>query len=159
MKLFHTSATEIKSVSNSGRFGSFLFFSASEYVMTAGEYVTYSIEISENDIIEASQLFYSENARELDALVDQVATRFDVDSDTAAELIDESVSIYDIESNVDAEDLAEASWDIQKYTARAAKLLGYRAVSVRDEQGSAYMIDMLGREADLQKAASKYDES
>ena len=144
MKLIHTSASEITEITSTGRFGSFLFFSTQEYVTTAAEqHIVYSIEIEESSIIEASQLFYAENAALLDSMIDRVANQFGVDSDVAESLIEGSVDITDIESNVDVEDLGEASWDIQKYTADAAKILGFNCVSVRDEQGTAYMIDML----------------
>lgn len=152
MQLIHTSPAEITSITAHGRFGEFLFFSENEYLMTAGEHVTYTIDLDESEVIEAGEIFYHENASSLSALVAKVAEQFDIDEDTAESLIDESASIYEIESNVDAEDLADASWDIQRYTARAAKELGFRAVLVTDEQGSAYMIDMMGREAELMKA-------
>ncbi|MBQ3301672.1 MAG: hypothetical protein IJI03_12400 [Rudaea sp.] len=48
---------------------------------------------------------------------------------------------------------ADDSWDVQRYTARAAKVLGFRGVRVSDEQGTSYMIDMLGRERDLRCVA------
>ena len=35
----------------------------------------------------------------------------------------------------------------------AAKVLGFRGVRVSDEQGTSYMIDMLGRERDLRCVA------
>lgn len=152
MKLTHTSPVAITSITAHGRFGEFLFFSENEYVMTAGDHVTYTIDLDESEIIAASQIFYHENAASLSALVAEVANQFEIDEDAAESLIDESASIYDIDSNVDAEDLADASWDIQRYTARAAKELGFRAVSVTDEQGSAYMIDMMGREDELVSA-------
>ncbi|HHK5070544.1 TPA: hypothetical protein ACQT1J_002290 [Pseudomonas aeruginosa] len=33
--------------------------------------------------------------------------------------------------------------------AKAAKTLGFRGVSMQDEQGTCYMIDMLGHDAEL----------
>ncbi|MGJ8518035.1 hypothetical protein [Carnimonas bestiolae] len=151
MQLFHTSPSEIKEINDLGRFGEFLFFSNDEYVMTAGEHVVYSIEIDDEQIIEASQLFYHEDAEKLEALVSELAEELEIDEDDAEALIEESKSIYDIESNVEAEDMAEASWNIQLYTARAAKALGFRGVEVEDEQGSAYMIAMRGNENELVK--------
>jgi len=151
MELFHTSAEEIKSISADGRFGEFLFFSTKVYAMTAGKHVTYKIDLSEDDVIEASQLFFHEGAGKLDTLVASLAARLGVDAETAEALIEESSSVFDIDS-IESEDAAEASWTVQHFTARAAKLLGFRAVRVQDEQGSAYMIDMLGREAELAAA-------
>lgn len=149
MELFHTSPTEITAIDQHGRFGEFLFFADSEYVTTAGTHVTYKIEVADSDIIEASSLFFHQGAEKLEGLVTQLAERFDVSESDAEKLIDESISIYDLDCNVEAEDLAEASWDIQLATARAAKILGYRGVVVSDEQGAAYMIDLLNREAEL----------
>ena len=152
MQLTHTSPVEITSINTSGRFGEFLFFAHDEYVMTAGSYITYAIDLDDAAVIEASALFYHENAEKLSALVAEVAARFDIEEDAAEALIEESASIYDIDSNVEPEDMADASWDIQHYTARAAKLLGFRGVAVSDEQGVSYLVDMLGHESELVKA-------
>lgn len=145
MNLFHTSPEPIVAITRSGRFDEFLFFSPSVYQMTAGEVVTYTLPIDDDaEIIDAGHLFYDDRAAEcpeLDALVAQFAARFDVDTDTAEEIISERQQL----DSGDADD----SWDVQLYTARAAKLLGYRGVRVQDEQGGAYMIDMLGRETEL----------
>lgn len=152
MLLTHTSPVEITAINTIGRFGGFLFFAESEYVMTAGSHITYTIELNDFDVIRAGSLFHHDAAEKLAELVTEVAARFNIDEDTAEALIEETQSIYDIECNVDPEDLADASWDIQHYTARAAKLLGFRAVAVADEQGTAYLVDMLGRESELVKA-------
>lgn len=151
MKLFHTSPTEINEITTLGRFGEFLFFSGSEYTMTAGEHITYSIEINDDQLIEAGQLFYHEDAAKLDGLVAELAGRLDIDEDDAEALIEESKSVHDLD-NVEPEDAADLSWDVQLFTARAAKILGFRGVRVEDEQGSAYMIDMLGQANDLVRA-------
>lgn len=149
MELFHTSPTAITAIKANGRFGEFLFFSTKEYVMSAGDFVTYKIDLNDDAVIDAGQLFFHEEAAKLGSLVQEIAIRFGVDTDVAESLIDQSESIYDIESVVDVEDMADADWDIQKATARAAKILGFRAVHVVDEQGGAYMIDLLGRESEL----------
>lgn len=149
MELFHTSPTNIEKINSNGRFGEFLFFSPNVYVMSAGEFVAYKLEIDDSAIIEAESIFYQDNAAILAPLVAKIARRFGVDSDVAESLIDESESIFNIECNVEPEDMADASWDIQKATAQAAKQLGFRGVRVSDEQGSAYMIDMAGHEAEL----------
>ena len=149
MKLFHTSPAKIEKINNRGRFGEFLFFSPGMYAMTAGDFVSYELELDNDVIIEASAIFYQDNADLLSPLVAEIASRYDVDTETAEKLIDESESIFSVECNVESEDMADASWDIQSATARAAKLMGYRGVKVTDEQGSAYMIDMMGHEAEM----------
>jgi hypothetical protein len=141
MELFHTSAEEIISVTNEGLFEEFLFFSPNVYAMTAGDYITYAIELDNSEVIDAGRLFYHDDAEKLDSLVADFCHRFDVDTDSAEEIISERDQL---ESD-DCEDL----WEVQLFTARAAKILGYRAVRVQDEQGSAYMIDMLGHESEL----------
>lgn len=148
MELFHTSPIEINEITTLGRFGEFLFFSESEYVMTAGEHITYRIDLDDSQIIEAGQLFYHENAAELNALVAELAGHLGIDEDDAEALIEESKSVFDLDI-MEPEDAADLSWDVQLFTARAAKILGFRGVQVEDEQGAAYMIDMLGQENDL----------
>ena len=141
MERFHTSPIDIKKIHGNGRFGEFLFFASRVYVMTNGPYLTYKLECCEDEIIKASQLFYHDDVHLLDDLVAEVAKRYDVPIDVAEALIEESKDCNDFD--------ADLSWAMQHYSARAAKLLGYRGVEVRDEQGSAWMIDMLGRESEL----------
>ena len=145
MELIHTSPVEIKEINKSGRFGEFLFFSCDEYSMNGHNYIAYSTEVDEDEIIEASQLFYQHDSKEVADIIEEVAERFNVDIETAEGLIDESINIYDVDG-IDLEDEAEISWDIQLYTAKVAKKLGYRGVAVEDETGTSYMIDMSGRE-------------
>lgn len=149
MELLHTSPDLITKITKQGRFKEFLFFSSSKYVMTAGQHVTYKTEVNEDEIIDASSLFYHEDAAKLNTLVAQVAGRFSVDEDTAEQIIDQTLNVWDLELDLDSEALAEASWAQQTYSAIAGKILGYRAISMKDEQGTAYMIDMLEKESDL----------
>ncbi|RSE80872.1 hypothetical protein [Achromobacter denitrificans] len=150
MQLFHTSPSEISTITSTGRFGSFLFFSARVYTMTAGEALVYSLEIDDDSIIDAGRLFYHEDAARLQPLVDKLAARLGIDEDDAQALIDESKSVFDLDGIDD--DLGEISWDIQAITARAAALLGFRGVAVSDESGTSYLIDMAGREGELERA-------
>lgn len=152
MKLLHTSPSEITKINAFGRFGEFLFFADEAYVMTAGEHVTYSIEIDDDAVIEASQLFYHDDADKLADLVAELAEKLSIDEDDAEALIDESKSIFDMDLDIEPEDMADASWDVQLFTARAAQILGFRAVEVEDEQGTSYMVSMMGRESELVKA-------
>lgn len=146
MELFHTSPAEIKKINSFGVFGSFLCFSDDVYVMTAGEFVTYKLEIDEDDIIEAGQLFYHDDAEKLGGLVQEVMDMIGCDEDEAETLIEQRASIS-VCSEIDGEDL----WEIQHISAQAARLLGYRGVSMQDEQGTVYLIDMLGCENELEQ--------
>jgi len=140
MQLFHTSPNNITAINSTGLFGGFLCFSADIYTMTAGNFITYSIEVDDDDIIEASRLFYHEDAEKLDGLVQRVMAMLGCDEDTAEEMLSQKDDCGD----------AELSWEIQGLTAKAAKALGFRGVSMKDEQGTCYMIDMLGRERELE---------
>lgn len=143
MELFHTSPTEIKEINSLGMYGSFLCFSENVYVMAAGEHVTYKLEIDEDGIIEADRLFYHDDAAKLDGLVQQVMGMLDCDEDAAIEQIEQRGEFCGD---------ADLSWEIQHISAQAARLLGYRGVSMQDEQGTVYMIDMMGREGELEHA-------
>lgn len=148
MELFHTG--NVTKINTWVTFGSFLFFSADVYKTSAGAANVYKLEIDDSDIIEACSLFYHEDAEKLDALVSEMAEKYDIDEDVAADLISEKANAWDEIQDCDA----GTSWEIQHYTARAAKIFGYRGVQVEDEQGAAYMIGMLGRESELQIVGS-----
>jgi len=150
MKLFHTSPAEITEIHGDGRFGEFLFFSADEYVMTAGDHVTYAIEVGEDDLIDAEQLFYHEDAERLAPLVEKVMEMVGCDEDTAEELIAQTEDVHSIDCDIEPEDLAEVSWEIQRITGEAAVMLGFRGAAMSDEQGRAYLIHMAGRENELE---------
>lgn len=143
--LFHTSPRKIEKINNNGRFGSFLFFAAAPYVMTASEHVfTYKITIEKNQIIRANMLFYDENAALANNIVKSLADRLGINESLAESLIDESKNIFSVYEECESilpEDLAEISWDIQYLTAQTAAALGYKGVAVTDEQGTAWMID------------------
>ncbi|WP_095159200.1 hypothetical protein [Pseudomonas sp. Irchel 3E13] len=149
--LYHTSPTEITAIDKHGRFGEFLFFASHVYVMTAGSHVTYAISINTDEVIDADRLFFHEDAQKLDGLVAELADRLEVDPDTAEDLIAEKAKVFDLE-RIEPEDMADVSWEVQHFAARAAKILGFRGVAVSDEQGTSYMIDMLGYETELAKA-------
>lgn len=148
MDLFHTSPAKIDKIHTSGRFGEFLFFSSDVYTMTAAAPAVYRLELADDEVIEAGRLFFHDSADRLQPLVSELAARLRISEDDAEALIEESKSAHDIDS-IEPEDAADASWDAQLFTARAAKLLGFRAVRVQDEQGAAWMVDMLGREVEL----------
>lgn len=152
MQLFHTSPVEITAINGIGRFGSHLFFSDRVYQMAAGDVVVYSLEIDESDVISAREIYYRDDLDKIQPIIDRVMRQFGVDDDAALDLVCERSDVYDLDG---VDDLAEASWDVQGYTAQAAALLGFRAVKVTDESGTSYMIDMAGRLADLKAVDSE----
>jgi hypothetical protein len=141
MTLYHTSPTAITEP-KTGLFGDFLCFSQSVYVMTAAaDPITYQIDIDDDEAIDASAIWYHQNAEKAAVFADQVADRFHVDRETAESLIDGSLSIYTLEDiDIEPEDMAEVDWEIQRITAEAGRALGFTATLINDEQGSCYMI-------------------
>ena len=137
MKIYHTSPTEIKEINSYGIAGSCLFFSSNIYTMTASsEYVIYSLEIDEDRIIKTSDLYDEE-------IVAEISETFGVDIEIAEGLLDGSESEWDYDCD------AEKSWWLQGKQGECAKAMGFEACIAKDEQGTVYIIPMIGREKDL----------
>ena len=137
--IYHNSPVKIDKIDKKGKFGEFLFFSSDEDAY-AGKH-TYSVDISKDDIIDASRLFYHDDAEKLSDIVEDVSETLGVDKEIAESLLEESKTTYDVEE-IDPEDAGEDGWYVQKKTAESAKKLGYKGVAVEDEFGTSYMIDM-----------------
>ena len=137
MEIYHTSPNKIEKINSYGIAGDCLFFSADIYTMTAApEYAVYSIEISEDQIIKASDLYDEE-------IVSEIAEEFGVDVEVAEGLLDGSENEWDFDCD------AEKSWWLQGKQGECAKKMGYEACLSKDEQGSVYIVPLLGREEDL----------
>lgn len=144
--LYHVSPREIAGIHADGRWGSFLFFSATGF---AYNYVNgtfrYTMDVDMDTIVEVSELFDFEES-ELPAVVELVeafAARFDVDYDEAVEAIVEQRPFDALLDDACAQaDFAEA---VQLVAARIAVDIGFASVAVEDDTGVAYMVDMTGR--------------
>lgn len=139
MKLFHTSPKEITKIDRFGTFDDCLFFSATPYSMSVGEVITYSINADDMHFIDASDLHDSE-------VIAEIAERFEIDLDDAESLLDGSDSVW---NHYFAD--AENDWFIQAKRGECAKKMGYDGCKDEDEQGTVYIIPMLGRESILVK--------
>jgi len=147
--LYHTSPTEIATITADGTYGSCLCFASEPYVMTAaGSHVTYTIEIDDDSIVEASA-FRIIDSPAVDAAVIEIAELVGCDENTALDLLSERISLCETECSFSA----ESDWAIQRIAGECAAALGYRGVELTDEQGALYLLDMLGREAELQAAS------
>lgn len=137
--IYHTSPAVIAKPQKFGRFGEFVFFSSGVYTMTeVVNPVVYGIDESTLNIVEACSMAHIENFDVICAdIINDVAEMFDVDFDTAHDILTEKES----EWNYDCD--AEKSWDRQKLTAKAAKRMGFGGVQVEDEQGAAYMVSIV----------------
>lgn len=124
-----------------GVFGEFIFFSDKEYVMTAGDYHTYTLNEEELNIVAASDLedlFNSENEDHAEILND-CAKLFNTTQKVALLILTENLNEWQRFPEICD---AEKSFEVQRLTAAFAKACGYDGVEVQDEQGTAYMIDM-----------------
>lgn len=137
MKIFHTSPNAITKISSTGTFAESLCFSDSVYSMSVGDVVVYSLEIEESDIIDASHF----EASDAPNTINHMMNVLECDEDQAMEYLTGSESHED----------AETDWWVQGCMGDAAKEAGYKAARARDEQGTVYIVPMLGREADLIK--------
>lgn len=137
MKIYHTSPAPITAITSNGTFGESLCFSDRVYSMSVGAVVVYSLEIEEADVIDAAH-FEASDAPEALA---QLAHVLDCDQDQALEYL----------TGAECHEDAEMDWYVQGMMGSAAKEAGYKAARSRDEQGTVYIVPMLGREADLIK--------
>lgn len=137
---FHTSPSEINSISKNGRFGDVLFFSTNKPYSMGKVKKTYGMEFDENNIIDVSDL-------EDESSVKKISNIFGLSEEEALDALQGKVNMYDIIE--DPEIASEASWRIQQIQTEAAKNEGYQAARGVDEQGEVLMAPMYGREKDL----------
>lgn len=137
--MFHTSPDKIESglINNNGIAGSCLFFSDDVYVMTASD--SYYVYEADFDCVRASQLHDDE-------IIADIARYFDVDESTAESLLDGTQSEWCLD-DFDCE--GEDSWWLQGKRGECAVKMGYDGCEDEDEQGTVYIIPMLGREDEL----------
>lgn len=180
-KVYHTSPEDIEDIHDEGLFGSSLFFSDKPYFMTSHDDPrTYSMDIDENDLLDVNTIPYlSEDKRKkIFPVLEKIMKMTGVDEEAAESLLSESTNVeqmfkdltdyvnyyedndkndenkkykktvYEKLKNVD---IGELSWSIQKMAGQAAKLLGYKGAKLFDEQGTSYLIDMLGKVKSLIK--------
>jgi hypothetical protein len=143
---YHTSPEEIKEPHEKGRFGKSIFFSSEPYYMTQKENSNlYSMDIPENDVIDASSFFYRDDYKKLDPIVKKLMKKFKIDEEAAQDLLSGHSSIYDLADeieNFDYENAAEDDWDIQKLAGEAAELLGFKGVNLKDETGISTLMNI-----------------
>lgn len=149
LTLTHTSPEKIESINKNGMFGSGLFFSHNQYWMGHGDNGSvYTIEIEESQIWDMNHFYYNATQEELAKIagvIERVSKIYDCDSDQAFEYLLEREN-YDGEDDDGFKQLK-----IQALALDAALILGFRGVRLYDEQGTAFLIDMFGRENDLKE--------
>ena len=136
MKLYHTSPQKIKEIKSTGTFGESLCFSTSVYQITSSDTVfVYSIELDEEDVIDVFS-FDEDDAPEV---IQHISNVLDCDVSLALAYLRDKASPED----------PELSWFIQGQMGSAAKEAGYKAARGVDEQGTVYIVPLLGREQEL----------
>ena len=137
MKLIHTSPAEIKEIKTNGMFCDCLFFSVDEYTMTQASTVyVYSLEQDDEKIISVSELHDDE-------IISDIASVLEIDEEDAERVLDGRDTAWD--HGGDGED----DWWVQAKQGECAKKMGYEACEAEDEQGTVYIIPMIGRKDDL----------
>lgn len=146
MKIFHTSPSRINNVTRKTTsevdFSGCLFFSDDVYTMTQSrEIYLYSVELTEDDIIDASDLedvdIDGQSATET-LIRYAAASGFDLEEDDAIDLLDASSTAWDL---FDGEEVCYLDWYVQGIQGRAAREMGFVACRSEDEQGTVYIID------------------
>ena len=143
--VYHTSPAKIEKIKpHQGHFSGALFFSATEYAMGPVKAI-YSINLEDDQIIEVSDL---DNTEVVAEVVETVQSYLDmeIDEDEALDLLTGYSSIWDIAEASDSTDIGEFDWALQGLQAKAARNMGYLAAESIDEQGTVYIINMIGRE-------------
>lgn len=166
MQLYHVSPEPITNIRDDGVFGGFLAFAEAPYSPSGNHAFTYRIDVPESEIVEAETLHHWEGDGRIDPFVREVMETAGTDENTAIDLLAQRKHLFDLlPMDPDEEapvcpvmDPGEADWEIQRLTAEAAKAIGYRGASMRDEQGRVYFIDMLGRVQDLKLLTAEDDD-
>lgn len=139
MRLFHTCPSITDETFCPGHAGSFLLFTATSPSMTDTEGQQHSIQIDVDSIIDASRLFYSDSAAKLAPLVLELASTLSIDENDAMALMEGSKSI----SNIDGieGDPEAVSRTVNEATAKASALLGFKAVAIKQNNMTCYLVD------------------
>ena len=134
--MFHTSPNKIEKINDRGIAGSCLFFSNDVYVMSArGPVYVYEADF---DCVPAYELHDEE-------IIAQIAEYFGCDAELAEGLLDGSESEWSQDFACDG----DMSWWLQGKRGECAVKMGYDGCEDEDEQGTVYIVPMLGREHEL----------
>ncbi len=133
MIITHTSPVKITDIDKNGMFDDCLFFSNDEYSMTTrGSLFIYSLELSENKVISAINLYN-------ESVITNIMSALDVNEEDAESLLDGTL----------ISDSGEDDWWIQAKQGECARLMGYDAAELIDEQGVVYIVPMTGKLGEL----------
>jgi hypothetical protein len=163
MRLFHSSPEQnLKEVKNSGRFGGIFAGSDPESAVGLSPKKTFlhHADIPESSIADSSILINtSENKLDVanNAVKNSISPKYHQPENIEAikdvalndrnifNMIDPDTNnpteeLQSILKSLGTDDLGEASWELQKIRGSIAKELGFKAVTMSDEQGLSYFL-------------------
>ena len=158
--IYHTGSIQ-EIIPDHGPLDTVLCFSQTPYyVHYTGEQKIYRF-MPKKDFINANMLFIDPDNRteEVMSLVSEFAAKHRIDAELAESLIDESENVFRLaeKDEEDGEDNLPpgvdeymVAFESQMYAAKIAKRLGYEGAVGTDEQGPVFLVDMLGREDELE---------
>lgn len=147
MKIYHTSPNLINKITTDHLFQGALFFSSTPYFMhQRGERHVYSLEVDEDMIVSVSNLYDEEAIQEI--MIEMKRIGVDIDEDDAESLLDNSRQPGDFapEGCPDYSEFGEVTWWIQGLQSIVARKQGALAVESEDEQGTVWIINLVGKE-------------
>ncbi len=140
IKIYHTSPEEIKEIREDGLFGDVFFWAPEPYFMAPTVKAIYEIELDDNEIIKAHQLYDHE-------IIEKISERANVDLEIAESFLNGSINEFkyfddEFTYNNPNFDIGDFSWFLQKCRGYAARKMGFIACKDADEQGTVYLIRM-----------------
>ncbi|MAH48254.1 hypothetical protein CMI37_20690 [Candidatus Pacearchaeota archaeon] len=143
MKIYHTSPEKITKINKfQGPFAGSLFFSDEIYQMSNVSDHLYSIDVSDDQIIDASDLYCEEAVGQI---IDKAQNDLDLilDQDEAEALLDASDQIWGFDCEGDK---GEFDWWLQGLQGQVAKDKGFIGCESTDEQGVVYILNLIDKE-------------
>ena len=135
--MFHTSPKKIEagSINKNGIACDCLFFSNDIYYMSSKSSFVYEADFNCVDAFDLHD----------DAIISQISKYFDCDMELAEKLLTASASEWNQSFDCNGED----SWWLQGKRGECAVKMGFDGCKDKDEQGTVYIVPMLGRELEL----------
>lgn len=139
VKIYHTSPEKITEIHENGLFGDVFFWALKPYCIGGCEQI-YKLELDDSEIIDVSQLYDDE-------IIKKISKKANVDLETAEKFLNGSLNEWDyfddeFRYNNPDFDLADFSWQLQKFRGYVARKMGFIACKDVDEQGDVYIIKM-----------------
>jgi hypothetical protein len=147
MQLYHGSNETISEIKNEGVFGG-LFASTDKDVALSHADELHIIELEESEILTQQELSYHVDSNKVKKILsDNLGEMTDEELDEIYDAVIEDRNLHRLDMDEQrlldifySGDLGEASWEAQKMRGIIAKNLGYKAVEMRDEHGTTYLV-------------------